>query len=193
MICPNCGSDIPQGAFCPNCGVSFTNQAQPQATYNPPQYAPAPPAPPLAWFKFLIYFALFASGVLNIIAGFLSLTGGKYGIFAEAYYRYFDGLQIVDIIVGLASIALGVFAIYVRFRLAKFCADGPKMLFMLYIGAAAINVLSALLTVIIVNASTYGANVSIDYTSVITTIAVSVVMVAVNNVYFKKRAFMFVN
>ena len=50
MFCPNCGTQLPDGArFCTNCGkefASYVNAAQPApATQPAPQVEPAPVAP----------------------------------------------------------------------------------------------------------------------------------------------------
>ena len=65
----------------------------------------------MGWYKFLIYFSLFASAALNIISGISSITGLHYGEFNQLIYAYYGGLKTVDIIMGFFSIALGVVSI----------------------------------------------------------------------------------
>lgn len=219
MYCSNCGNSIDDNAaFCPNCGTAVASNAgapvvaepqtetyeQPQEFVNPQGYTEQPyqqpfqqpydpyqqgffPQQPMKWFKFLIYFALWASGILNIIGGIPLLTGSHYGEYASQIYSYYDGLQLVDVILGLASIGLGVLAIYARFRLAGYYKNGPQFLSILYIATAALSVFQ----IIAYNVVITGVSEYINYSSVVVQIAVSAVMVGVNNTYFKKRSDMF--
>lgn len=161
-----------------------------QPQNNTPMYQPQNELP-MKWFKFLIFFSLFASAVLNTISGIIALTGAQYeqeykGA-KELVYAYFEGLQTVDMIYGVALIAIAAFAIYVRVRLAGYYANGPKLLNVLYLANAGFG-----LFYIIALQSIVGSDVNLDMTSAITSIITSVVMVGVNTVYFKKRAHLFV-
>ena len=170
---------------------NYQNQPNP---YNqqPNPYTPQPPQYelPMNWFKFLIYFSLFASAVLNAINGITLLTGSAYGELKEAVYKFFDGLQIVDILVGLSCLAVAGFAIYTRMRLAGFYKNGPKMLNNLYISAAAINLIYVIAATSIVNSKQSLYDLS-SGGSFYVSIAVSVVMVIANTAYFKKREHLF--
>jgi hypothetical protein len=62
----------------------------------------------MAWYKFLIYFALIAGAVLNIIASLSYISGGIYfvgtngRVSAEEVYDYYGiGLQVVDVLYGI--------------------------------------------------------------------------------------------
>ena len=147
MFCPNCGKNVGDAErFCPNCGAALnqnTPSANPQPSYQQPAYQqptyqqpnyhqgnyqqqpyqpvyqqPVQQYPyPMNWYKFVIYFALFASAVLNGITGIMHLTGGYWsaqGVEAEWIYAVFSGLQVVDIFVGIASLVLAAFAIVTR-------------------------------------------------------------------------------
>lgn len=146
---------------------------------------------PMNQFKFLIFFSLFANAVINAVFGIMSLTGAQYeqeqkGL-KDLVYAYFEGLQTVDMIYGVALLALAAFAIYVRVRLAGYYVNGPKLLNVLYLA----NVAFALFYLIAAQ-SIVGSDVEINMSSTIASIAISVVMVGVNTVYFKKRAHLFV-
>ena len=134
MFCPKCGAQISDGVtFCAYCGTPVqpttaqpSNPQAPAAPYNQypgsnqypvnqqypmnNQYVPGNQYP-MKWYKFLIYFALFAGAVLNAISGIQMLTGAHYGGVADYVYAIFDGLQIVDVLMGLATLALAGFGI----------------------------------------------------------------------------------
>lgn len=160
------------------------------ADYNSAQPSWQPPTPekPMNWYKFLIYFELFASAILNVISGFQMLTGAAYEGYSSWIYSAFPGLSFLDKLVGIAAIGLAVLAIYTRQELAKFTAKGPQLISYLYIGALAINVVYLLGFMMFV-----GDRVELNMTSFIAQIVTSAVMVWANNKYFANRSEMFVN
>ncbi len=141
------------------------------------------------WYKFIIYFALFAGAVLNAINGFASLTGAQYGEYKDAVYNYFESLKIIDVIFGIACLGLAAFGIYVRTRLAGFCKDAPQLLIKLYTFAIAASVLY----LIAISAIASDNGVNIDLSSSFASVAISVIMLFANLTYFNKRAHLFVN
>lgn len=222
MFCPNCGTNVGDAErFCPNCGAALnqnTPSANPQPSYQQPTYQqptyqqpnyqqgnyqqqpyqpvyqqPVQQYPyPMNWYKFVIYFALFASAVLNGITGIMHLTGGYWsaqGVEAEWIYAVFSGLQVVDIFVGIASLALAAFAIVTRMQLAKFRKNGPKFLTICYV----IGIVIALLYIILVSAVTGIPFGELIDASTIISLVYSGAMLAANIVYFNKRASLFVN
>ena len=109
MQCPNCHATMPNGAkFCTDCGAKLP--VQPDPVPNVPQAAPAPamqqPGAPqtpldydaqpsaagiplstaaaatvkLKWFKFLIYFSLWATGVISVVNAVSYFTGSALGL-----------------------------------------------------------------------------------------------------------------
>lgn len=216
MFCTKCGASCEENAkFCASCGNAMQPQVPQQPVYQPPQQPQQPvyqppvyqqpvyQAPyyqnqplteqyqlPMKWFKFLIYFSLFAGALLNVVSAIPLLTGSVYEGAADLVYAMFEGLQAVDMLAGILMLATAVVGVYARFRLAKYCQNGPKMLTVLYIMAAAINLfyligVSAVLP--------EGVMESVDTTSSITSIVTSVIMIFVNRTYFQKRAHLFVN
>ena len=144
----------------------------------------------MKWFKFLIYFALFAGAALNAISGIQMLTGEVYGEYKEYVYAVFEDLKTLDMIVGILMLATAALGIYTRFRLAGYYANGPKMLSVVYAMAVLVN----LVYIIGVNSILSEAVMeSVDTSSSITSMLVSAVMIIINNTYFKKRAHLFVN
>lgn len=141
---------------------------------------------PMKWFKFLIYFALWFSCVINILGGIRIMTGGQYEGAATLVYAFFGSLKILDIVYGLASIALGIFAIYTRFQLAHFRSAAPKLVNILYICSAAASILYGFIASSII--SDFSGVFSFIFSGIL-----SAVMVVLNTIYFKKRANLFVN
>lgn len=164
----------------------YTQPAQPQPYHG----APATPALGMGWFKFLIYFALFAGAVLNLISGIQMLTGASYEGHKDLVYAFYDGLQALDMLVGIGTIAVAALAIFTRFRLAGYYHDGPKLLTAVYVAVVALNVIYLIgLFAVVPNLSAEDLNMS----SYISSTAVSAVMIFVNISYFNKRSHLFVN
>ena len=208
MRCYNCGSEVPEGmAYCNYCGQPVQQAQYQQPQYQQPQYQqpqyqqpqyqqpyyqpPQNTQPPMgmAWYKFLIYFALFAGAILNLISG-ISMLNGTYTENAELVYGFFDGWEALDQLTGALMIGAAVLGFVTRFRLSGYCKNGPTLLKLTYVAAAAIN----LVYVIGINSILSSAMLSqLDFTSFYTSIAVSIAMVAANHVYFDKRSHLFVN
>lgn len=181
MICPKCNNEAGEQSFCPYCGTALTGNAPAYAAETKPEF-------PMKWFKFLIYFSLFAAAVLNGLSGISTLTGAHYGGLTDTVYAVFGGMQAVDLIFGLGMIGLAAFNIYTRVRLAGFYQNGPKMLTLVYM-------LSMVLSIGYVVAAQVvcGGVLELDLTSLISNVITSVVMIIINGVYFTKRAALFVN
>ena len=168
-------------------------------SYNSPEYSQTPPTENLnpvqpqfkmKWYKFLIYFSLFFSAVVNFASGIMQITGLNYSISggsASVVYMYYGmGLNIVDVIFGIFVIAMAVFAIYTRFRLAGFKQNGPMSYYILL----AANAIGSTIYYIAV---TFMTGIMMFDSSTITTLVSSIVMLALNVVYFNKRSELFVN
>ena len=148
---------------------------------------------PMNWYKFLIYFALFASAVLNGLTAISYFTGGIYGSTSkDLVYRVFGNLKFVDIMMGVLLLAMAAFAIYVRMQLAGFKVSGPKMLYILYGASAVIQVIYTI--IVYVTISKYGnPGELINLSTTFSSVAISIVMIVVNKIYFDKRRDLFVN
>ena len=196
------------------------NPYMPQQQYgqqNPymPQgnpYAPVPPVEPMkgvpdrvigpngeelgmGWFKFIIYFQLFATAIVSLYNAYAFITGEIYAVFGgspKMVFSRFPSLKTVGIVCGLLYLVTAVGAIYTRFRLAGFKKNGPMMYFAVIgviILATAIymfGVISAVSKVGIpaskvVNSNSYGV------------LAGYIALIVVNIIYFNKRRKLFVN
>ncbi len=147
QFCQRCGAVIPQtNQNTASTAPGYTHTAAPvqnpyaqqpypnNALQNP--YTAVNPFN-MGWYKFIIYFALFASAVYNIIQGLLLVMGQfwewvtEYDVTSELMYACYGGLQAVDIIFGIITLAAAGFAIFTRMRLAKYKKDGPLCLYIL--------------------------------------------------------------
>lgn len=118
MYCRFCGKQIPdQAKFCPECGADLApapSAAPPESTpffpaapvvpvepAMPPQGTPDPaaafgviaaPRRGMKWFKFIIYFQLWAGMLVNLVTAGKYFTGAYYEGNAEMVYRVFPAL-----------------------------------------------------------------------------------------------------
>lgn len=213
--CANCGTFCEDGkVYCPNCGAQQPNAAQApaQQSYQQSYQQPYGQQPyhqtpgyaanqnygisnemPMKWFKFIIYFQLFANCVLNVISAITTFTGSQYQGAADMIYTYVDGLQTVDTLYGVLLLAVAAFAIFVRFRLAKFCSNGPTMYYALLVAQLVISVIYLIGVNTVVGNSIIANYYEPDYTSVVSSLVTTGIMLACNIVYFKKRMHLFVN
>lgn len=206
MRCGACGQRVLEGTkYCPSCGARIDEQAQvfeeEQVTGSGMDYGAGPEVRqsyeqprtrrkgmPMKWYKFLIYISLFLTAITNIFTGCQVVLGLHYvqdGVdYAEQVYSTYAGLKIVDIVYGICVVAVGVFAIIVRMKLARYKKDGPKSLLILYIGSLAISVLYLVAAMFVLRENT----MTIDTA---TSIIVSIFMILANKIYFEKRGHLF--
>jgi hypothetical protein len=190
MLCPKCGNPVEEGdRFCLNCGAPVAESAP-----EPQQVAPATslqPQPKMGWFKFLIYFSLFAAAVLNVVNAIQLLTGSHYGNSdaAKLVYMVFPDMKGIDMITGFCMIAMAAVALIARFRLAGFHKNGPTLLYIVYAGNTIINLIYYFAAGSIVSFEVLTKASS----NVITNAVVSIVMIIINVTYFGKRKHLFVN
>lgn len=209
MFCPNCGNQCPDGTkFCQSCGTPLTNNQQQntqpdfnnqQANYQQPNYQQPNQQYPqypdkfnghqMGWYKFLIYFALFAGAFFNVCYAVLYMTGSIYEteqIDPLTVYSLYPGVKAVDIVYGILLLILAVFMIVTRFQLSGLKKNGPKMIVALY----GLNIAIAIIYAILISCTT-------DYmafdASTVGQCVIPVVMAIVNKVYFDRRKDIFVN
>ena len=201
MFCSKCGAYANDSAkFCTACGATLSS-VQSGSQYTPQEQTAYSAAPrqsiafeqteyKMGWYKFLIYFSLFAGALKSLSGGFSMLTGAHYGdVDPELVYSVFAGMQFVDILFGVVLIGIAGFCIYVRQCLSRYRRNGPKMLNYLYITDLSVSLLylfgaslvSGISIAELIDASTVSSLIS------------SCVMLAINTSYFKKRASLFIN
>lgn len=185
MICPKCNANVPDGTtFCDQCGAPLQQPSQPVYVQQPNMQA----AQPMGWFKFLIYFGLFAGAVLNVINAISFFTGSQYGSVGNMVYIVFPSLKAIDIVTAILMLGAAVLAIFTRVQLAGYKKKGPTLVMAVYGLNALINIFYVIGVALsvgnLIDASSYSSNVVVAI--------VSIVMIVVNNIYFKKRSNMFV-
>lgn len=144
---------------------------------------------PMKWFKFIIYFQLFASALINLGTGWLYLTGSIYSnqseyVTANTIYSFYPKLLVVDKFYGVCLIGLAIAAIFVRMKLAKFHKGAPQFYYV-FLGCSAI--LLAIYT--IASSAILGGG---EFSSVVGNIVGMVVLLLANMSYFQKRAHLFI-
>ena len=188
MYCDRCGNIIPEGTN--TCSICGNVMQSPVTGMNVPLQPIAFVG--MGWFKFLIYFSLIAGAVLNFLSALGFITGSiyasqsNYTVTADIVYAFYgNGLRIVDIARGASLIALGVFAIITRSKLAKYKKDGPRSLIGLYIYSVASVVIYLFACYLIIG--------ELAIEDIAVNLIVNIVMIVVNKIYFGKRKFLFVN
>ena len=191
MYCTSCGAkNTDEAIFCQNCGAELKETAA--AELNERLEQPGPELP-MKWHKFLVYFSLWAGALLNAINGARMITGAQYGQHANAVYLVFAGLKPVDVGFGALLIVIAGFEVCTALSLLKFKKAGPNMLTVLYVTNAAATVLYNAIAAGIISSGGYGANLSSIYADAIGVPVISVIMLIINRIYYKKRKHLFVN
>ena len=204
MQCPKCRAAMPNGAkYCTECGAKLP--VQPDSVPNVPQPAiqeapayeaqpvmtEAPPAQELQpcgmkWYKFLIYFALWAGAIVNLIDSLQFFTGSILGDDVEILYAYYPLLKVLNLAFALILVTYAVFAIYTRYRLAQFRRNGPACLYALYIAQFVFALLVQVVTSLILGEWLEGY-------SFVANFLVFGLILGLNMKYFRKRKHLFVN
>lgn len=143
----------------------------------------------LKWYKWMIYFMLFASAALNIIYGVLYAAGVWYyvsGVPARLVYMVFPSLQVMDIYLGVMMLCMAILMIVTRFRLAKFKRNAPEFVYSLYFSNIFSTLVYGIVSSCIIGKIVFGI-------SEIVYLIGQAVMTVLNYCYFKKRSHLFVN
>ena len=221
-FCPSCGAQQaqqaqqqayqqqPQGYQQPYQQQGYQQPYQQQAYQQPYQqqgyqqpygqpgyqqpYGQQIPQQGMKWHKFLVYFALWAGALLNLIMGIVCLTGAQYGEMKELVYAYIPGMKAPDLVYGILLVLLAVLGVLTAVKLLKFKVGAPKWLTILYIAALAVSIIYIAWSMIVL--SDYGVglgDMGSSLSSTIGSIAGSILMIIVNKIYYGKRAHLFVN
>ena len=127
--------------------------------------------------KFLIYFQLFVAALISLYNAVVCFRLAFLSLDALVW-------SAVYAVSGAISVVLAVLAIYVRFRLAGFRRNGPKM-YLLFLG---INCVFQALNLLI----SFGSDLN-TVSSAIGSVLTCVLMLILSSIYYKKRADLFVN
>ena len=197
MYCHNCRTQIPDTvSYCPECGAKVASAAPAAEAGELRPVMPAADAAPakkggMGWFKFIIYFQLFAAAVVSLFNAFTFLSGTIYGSreVAENLYYIYPEMKLLTMALGVVSVALAVFAIVVRFSLARYKRSGPR----LYLILLAVNILVTL--VFVFGAAGILESPVSDFldSTQISSLVVSLGFMIFNFCYFRERKELFVN
>lgn len=220
MFCRFCGKEIPEGGrFCINCGkeadtaerfqggtppagVPSADTRQPEGSGNQIPQAPVNPAGQMnpaqnyhmAWFKFIIYFQLFANAAGMIYNAVTGTFGLAYGGDAEFIYAVCPALKAADVIYGILCLAFAVTAILVRQQLAHYKKNAP-VFYLGYVGVVMASNLLYTFAVLAALGTVSSSSMEAGAASVIGTVLGTVIGAAVffplNYIYFKKRKELF--
>lgn len=144
---------------------------------------------PMNWYKFVIYFQLFAAAAMRIWTAKQYFCGDFYGgrEIAMQIYAVWGKLQILDIAAGVLSVALAFYMIVVRQKLYYYMKNVEWYYFAIYPAAAVIDMGYVFMSNRIVG-------IRIDNTALtIVSAAESLIMAGLNYIYFRKRKELFVN
>lgn len=227
MNCKNCGRQLDENVrFCEGCGAKVDIEAAeaarevetevkaaasiasapasiPAGLYaNPQAESISRIAMPMKWHKFLVYFLLWFSGVVNIINGISVLAGWQYSRefgdgAAKFVYAVLPALKPIDVIYGILIIGTAIFGFITAYRLLYKLKGSPKLLLMLYAAGAVISIIYLIVIIVILKKFSNDHGVEFDSGSFILqaiwTAVMSVLMIVVNRIYYKKRKYLFVN
>ena len=144
----------------------------------------------MGWFKFTIYFQLFANALLNLFNGVSYLTGYLYGGNSALVYTVYPSLKAFDVCFGIIYMFIVGYAIYTRMMLAKYKKAGPLNLYILLGANILMGILSNVAILAYVGTDVLDAS---DMTSFGRQLAATITLLIVDIVYFNKRKHLFVN
>ncbi len=171
---------------------------------NQKQYDLSDQAPqvqtPMKWFKFLIYFSLFAGALLNVSTGFRYLSGAVYDQ-KDVVYEVFDKIKTYDTVMAIAIFVGAAISIYARFVLASYSSKSKYVIMIPYLYSGVVSLvykvfMSSYMKEVAMEAGVYEQlkqNIDPVFTSGIFSIIVGVALAAVNYIYFNERSHIFVN
>ena len=150
----------------------------------------------MKWYKFLIYFELIASGILNIISGFLKLIRKSpelTEIAREEMMEKAPFLNVTDLAIGFLCFGIASLFFISRDKLAKFNYRGPLLLHITYLSVAVVNVAAFAIYFFGSKGLTMSAEMAYErmgLSALIQGIA-AVVLMIVDHVYFGTRKELF--
>ncbi len=186
MTCPKCNSDVLNDAkVCKFCGADLSAQKAEigqQTAPNVPEIAYE-----MKWFKFLIYFLLFADAALRTINGIMMITGG---VSRGGMYEAYAFLQPVDIVFGIIVFGLAALCVYTRFQLSGFRKNSPKLFYALNALMTFFSVAYDIIYLVVVSLEANKIFVS-DIVDIGVTLISTAVYIFLNAIYFDRRKHLF--
>lgn len=196
MYCNHCGKELPDDArFCDGCGNPIQpdqnmNQDDPYASFRGtagyPGYGSETSKASqygMGWYKFLVYFVLWASAIYNIYYGIQIMQGKHYEGYEDIVYDVFPKLKPVDNIFGILCILAAAISVLTAVLLLRYSKRGPVTLYFLYV----YNIVVAISYLIAVRKATGLKTGSLNTVN----LTLSVVFLIINYVYFTNRKELF--
>lgn len=195
--CPQCGTEYANGQYrCTYCSAVLPSPVAQTADYSQiPSYTSlhAPVEKPMKWYRFVVYFQLFASCTVNFLTALSTFTGSLYGSQKDMLLQACPTLTAINIVYGILLLGLCVLALVAREKLHGFRKAGPR----LYLLHIFLQALFSLVYAILVTASTVQLTQAVaglpDLLSAIAGFFGTCLLLACNIQYFDKRKKLFVN
>ncbi len=146
----------------------------------------------MKWFKFLIYFSLFAGALSNLFDGIVYIAG--FGdklpeILAEEYYFLPDNFRVIEVVFGVFTLATAAWGIYTRFQLSGFKKNAPECFYAMYIISSVISMAYSITGIALTTSEGWDSIIG----AIIGGVVGEAVFILCNVTYFRKRQHLFVN
>lgn len=140
---------------------------------------------PMKWYKFAVYFQLFAFAVMNMIWGMMHLMGPifGYGKASEVIEKYPD-IETIEIIMAVLAFLLAILCLVDRQLLWHYKVQGPKLYLLVMAFSGIYNFIYSALASIVIGLPIF---TQYDIGGLISTI---IIVVLCRN-YFKERKELF--
>lgn len=140
---------------------------------------------PMKWYKFAVYFQLFAFAALNMIWGMMHLMGPifGYGKASEVIEKY-PNIEIVEIIMAVLAFLLAILCLVDRQLLWHYKVQGPKLYLLVMAFSGIYNFIYSALASIVIGLPIF---TQYDIGGLLSTI---IIVVLCRN-YFKERSTLF--
>ena len=196
--CEKCGHIINDSeVICPNCGTVKNGTSDSGLAAHAAKIAQKEPEKPMAWFKFLITFWIFAGIIGDLLVGFQYGSGAKWMdstagniSYAKQVYEAFPLQQSIDYMASLVLSAAAILRLFARGELARYNKKGPLLFYICLILEASTEIVWSLMTDTIVG----GVLADETYvTGLFARMIFNIVFLWLNVVYFNKRRELFGN
>ena len=152
----------------------------------------------MKWYRFLIYFSLFAGAALCFINALRIFTGTYYisvesGNYTASLYEQYAGLFIVDMIYGVCLLLQAAFMVYTRFALAAYRRHAPMCLLFTYVVQFTVYAAYAVANIWIVQSTVSEAVLYQQILLIFMELLVSALLIFLNRIYFEKRKHLFIH
>ena len=150
----------------------------------------------MKWYYFLIFFGLFAAALTNFFSAAQYFTGSIYvsnGFLSNMdeipiLYSYYPALRVIDQVYGIFLFVLACACIYIRMELAEYKVKaGTKYTKLLLASMISLVCYNLFLHIILIDVG------GVDFSNIVTTVFVRLIIYSANRKYFNKRQHLFVN